>query len=75
MASIVEAIELLMVEGSAAIAVDVMVVGTVAIVAVSFMNYSSQVMSFVHLRLSHFDTPSIATAASADMHLPQRLHH
>ena len=48
----VEGIELLAVEGSSAfIAVDVIVVGiVVVIVVVSFVNYSSQVMSFVNLR-------------------------
>ena len=55
-------------EGSAAIAVDVMVVGiVVAIAAVSFVNYSSEVVSFMHLRYFNFDTLSIATTAYADM--------
>ena len=51
-ASVLQALELLAVEGSSAfIAVDVIVVGIVVVVAVvSFVNYSSQVMSFVNLR-------------------------
>ena len=65
----VEALELLVVEGSSAvIAVDVMVVGiVVAIAAVVGPVHSHSSVSFVNLRRQHFDTLSIATTAHADM--------